>query len=216
MSVGIATGYKLDGQFQFPVGERDFTLLHIVQTGSGAHPAGGSFPEGKRRGVKLTTPLNLVPRSRIPPPIRKSSRHSAKLSTGTNVLVLLPYKWTRLATNFLSSILSLREPFIAIQILSRCQIKPHQPWPKTSALPSLASHHRRIPNLIFLNIFHNETHGGGVTNNKGWRSRDRISSSPSNRSSLTTTKIWKDDYKVLVQANPTRACRVPAIYDCVV
>jgi hypothetical protein len=47
---------------RFPTGERDFSLLHSVQTGSGAHPAsypmgtGGYFPEGKAaRGVKLTS-----------------------------------------------------------------------------------------------------------------------------------------------------------------
>jgi hypothetical protein len=32
-SVGIATDYGLDGQ------ERDFSLLHSVEIGSGAHPA---------------------------------------------------------------------------------------------------------------------------------------------------------------------------------
>jgi hypothetical protein len=37
-SVGIATGYGLDGP------GFDFSLLHSVQTGSGAHPA--SYPIG--------------------------------------------------------------------------------------------------------------------------------------------------------------------------
>jgi hypothetical protein len=50
--VGIATGYGLDEKgfgVRAPVG----TLLHVVQTGSGVHPAflsseyGGSFPGGK-------------------------------------------------------------------------------------------------------------------------------------------------------------------------
>jgi hypothetical protein len=54
-SVGIATGYLLDGElseFEFLKGQ-DSSLLHVVQTGSGAHPApsskvtGGSFLEGK-------------------------------------------------------------------------------------------------------------------------------------------------------------------------
>jgi hypothetical protein len=36
-SVGIATGW-LDG-VRFMAGARDFSLLHIVQTGAGAHPA---------------------------------------------------------------------------------------------------------------------------------------------------------------------------------
>jgi hypothetical protein len=51
--------------------EQDFSMLHRVQTGSGAHPAsctvgtGGSFPRGKATGgLKLTTHLQLVPRSR--------------------------------------------------------------------------------------------------------------------------------------------------------
>jgi hypothetical protein len=54
-SVGIATGYGLDGRgvgVRVPVGTR-FSPLHIVQTGSGAHlasyPMGtvGSFPGWK-------------------------------------------------------------------------------------------------------------------------------------------------------------------------
>jgi hypothetical protein len=43
-AVGIATGYGLDGRgagFRVPVGSR-CSLLHVVQTGSGAHPA--SYP----------------------------------------------------------------------------------------------------------------------------------------------------------------------------
>jgi hypothetical protein len=51
---------------------RDFSVLHSVQSGSGAHPAfypvgsGCSIPSGKIvRGVKLTTLLRLVPRSRM-------------------------------------------------------------------------------------------------------------------------------------------------------
>jgi hypothetical protein len=35
-SVGIATGYKAG--VRFPSGARDFSLLHSVQAGSGAHP----------------------------------------------------------------------------------------------------------------------------------------------------------------------------------
>jgi hypothetical protein len=51
--------------------KRGTSLHHRVQTGSGAHPAsyptgtGGSFPGVKRRGVKLTTHLHLVPRLRM-------------------------------------------------------------------------------------------------------------------------------------------------------
>jgi hypothetical protein len=51
---------------------QEFWLPHVVQTGSGGHPTfrpmgtGGFFPGGKScRGVKLTTRLQLVPRSRI-------------------------------------------------------------------------------------------------------------------------------------------------------
>jgi hypothetical protein len=58
-SVGIATGYGLDDQggagVRVPVGEK-FSLLHIVQTGSGVHPTSykmgtvGTFPGLKRQG----------------------------------------------------------------------------------------------------------------------------------------------------------------------
>jgi hypothetical protein len=50
--VGIATGYGLDDRgvgVRVPVGSK-FSLLHVVQTGSGDHPSsypmrtGGSFP----------------------------------------------------------------------------------------------------------------------------------------------------------------------------
>jgi hypothetical protein len=57
-SVGIATGYGLDDlgerEFEYRQGKK-FSLLHIVQTGSGVHPTsykmgtGGSFPEVKRQ-----------------------------------------------------------------------------------------------------------------------------------------------------------------------
>jgi hypothetical protein len=56
----------------FPAGAREFSPLHTVQTSSGSHPVlnpmgtGGSFPEVKAAGgVKLTTHLHLVMRSRI-------------------------------------------------------------------------------------------------------------------------------------------------------
>jgi hypothetical protein len=53
-SVGIASGYGLeDGVgIQVPMGQ-EFSLLHVVQTGSGAHPTSytmgtvSSFPGGK-------------------------------------------------------------------------------------------------------------------------------------------------------------------------
>jgi hypothetical protein len=55
-SVGIATGYGLTAEeleFDFRQGVRDFSLLYIVQTDSGAYPASlsneywGLFPQGK-------------------------------------------------------------------------------------------------------------------------------------------------------------------------
>jgi hypothetical protein len=63
-AVGIATGYVLDDrgvEFESPKGQ-DFSLFHIVQTGSGAHPVcspmgtEGSFPGGKAAGA-LRWPL---------------------------------------------------------------------------------------------------------------------------------------------------------------
>jgi hypothetical protein len=48
-SVGIATGYRLDDQDSgvwFLAGTGYFSLLHYVQTSSGAHPA--SYPMGTR------------------------------------------------------------------------------------------------------------------------------------------------------------------------
>jgi hypothetical protein len=59
-SVGIATGYGLDdrgSEIGFPVGARNFSLHHRVQTGSEVHPAscpldtGGSFPGRKVAGA---------------------------------------------------------------------------------------------------------------------------------------------------------------------
>jgi len=55
-----------------PGGAWNFSLHHCVQTGSGAYPASypmgtrDSFPRGKAAGgVKLTTHLHLVSKSRI-------------------------------------------------------------------------------------------------------------------------------------------------------
>jgi hypothetical protein len=57
--VSIATAYRLDERgvrIQVPVGS-EFSPLHIVQTGSEAHPAsypmgtGGAFPGGKAAGA---------------------------------------------------------------------------------------------------------------------------------------------------------------------
>jgi hypothetical protein len=58
-AVGIATDYRLDDRgadFESLLGQ-EFSLLHVVQTGSGVHPTsysigtGGSFPEGKAAGA---------------------------------------------------------------------------------------------------------------------------------------------------------------------
>jgi hypothetical protein len=52
-SVSIATGYGLDNEGSIPGRVKIFSLLHSVQTSSGAHPAShpmgteGSFSEGK-------------------------------------------------------------------------------------------------------------------------------------------------------------------------
>jgi hypothetical protein len=71
-SVSIATCWVAG--VRFPAWERDFSVLHSVQTGSVAHAAlylmvpGALFPEGgggKPPAVKLTTSLHLVPRSRM-------------------------------------------------------------------------------------------------------------------------------------------------------
>jgi hypothetical protein len=59
-SVGIATGYGLDdrcSEVRFPAGDGNFSVLHRVQTGSGANPdfypvgTWGSFPRGKATGT---------------------------------------------------------------------------------------------------------------------------------------------------------------------
>jgi hypothetical protein len=58
-AVGIAIGYWLDGRgvgVRVPLGVR-YSLLHVVQTGSGAHLAsysictGSSFPRNKAAGA---------------------------------------------------------------------------------------------------------------------------------------------------------------------
>jgi hypothetical protein len=52
-AVGIATGWTTEGsEFESRLG-KEFSLLHVVRTGSGVHPtsytvgSGGSFPGGK-------------------------------------------------------------------------------------------------------------------------------------------------------------------------
>jgi hypothetical protein len=89
-SVGIATGYGLHYR------EVGFSLLNVVQTGSGAHPTsytmgnGDNFPGGySGRGVKLTT-HQLVSRSRKRASIHKlpytpSWRSALLVKRGTNL-----------------------------------------------------------------------------------------------------------------------------------
>jgi hypothetical protein len=43
---GIATGYGLDGGIRFSVASKDFSVLHSVQTGSGAYPASYTMGTG--------------------------------------------------------------------------------------------------------------------------------------------------------------------------
>jgi hypothetical protein len=80
---------------------QESSLLHIVQTVSGSHQA--SYPVGTGRGVKLTTRLLLVPRSRkrgsIYPFPHTSSWRSAWLCTGT--ILPLPYYWENLTNSLL-------------------------------------------------------------------------------------------------------------------
>jgi hypothetical protein len=68
-SVGIAKGYKLDGQGSIPGRDkRFFSLLHCVWTGPGSHPAsypmgsGRSFLEGKAAG-DYSSPSNAEVRN---------------------------------------------------------------------------------------------------------------------------------------------------------
>jgi hypothetical protein len=73
-SVVTALGYRLDdrdSRDRFPEEAGNFSFHHSVQNGSGAHPASYSmhtrvsFPGGKSGwGVKLTTHIHLVPRSK--------------------------------------------------------------------------------------------------------------------------------------------------------
>jgi hypothetical protein len=70
-SIGIATGYELDGRGSISGRDKIFSVLHSVQTGSGAQPAsyaigiGGFRHQYSYRVVKLTIQLYLVQRSRM-------------------------------------------------------------------------------------------------------------------------------------------------------
>jgi hypothetical protein len=81
-SVGIALGYGLNdrgSRVRFAVGAGNFSLYHRFQNCSCAHPdfypvgTRSSFPGGwSGRGVKLTTYLHLVPRSKNVPSWRNA------------------------------------------------------------------------------------------------------------------------------------------------
>jgi hypothetical protein len=70
-SVGTAMSYGLHGRGSIPGRARHFSQFHDVQIASEAHPAScpldteGSFLGGKATGMKVTTHLHLVLRSRI-------------------------------------------------------------------------------------------------------------------------------------------------------
>jgi hypothetical protein len=68
-AVGIAIGYGLDDRgvgVRLPVVGSRITLLHVVQTGSGVHPASypmstrGSFPRVKRAGREAGHSPHLI------------------------------------------------------------------------------------------------------------------------------------------------------------
>jgi hypothetical protein len=93
-SVGIALGYDRGSRVRFQAGAGNFFLHHSVQNGSGSYPA--SYPMDTRNsfpgGVKLTTHLHLVPRSKnewsytSTPPV---GLHGVMLSLNTGTT--LPY-----------------------------------------------------------------------------------------------------------------------------
>jgi hypothetical protein len=86
-SVGIETGWTAG--VRFPAEKREFSLLHGVQTGSGAHPATyptgawSSIPGGKRPGPEADRSPPSIAQVKnggaIPPLPHMSSRRSASL-----------------------------------------------------------------------------------------------------------------------------------------
>jgi hypothetical protein len=84
-SVGIATGYGLDGGVVFPAGTRNFSLLHIIQTGSEARQPqwvpGVVSAEVKRpeREANLSPPSSVEFKNggAVTPLPHTSSKHSA-------------------------------------------------------------------------------------------------------------------------------------------
>jgi hypothetical protein len=102
-SVGIFMGPAWKAGVQFPAGTTNSSLLHSVQTGSGAQPAydmcrGGSG-ECWGRSVKLTIPLHPVPRLRMAELhlhslIRLDDVVLNWLSNGATLP--LPYSWFRI------------------------------------------------------------------------------------------------------------------------
>jgi hypothetical protein len=70
--------YRLDGrgvEVRLPLWARDFSLLRNIQTGSEVRSASCKMGTGgRRRGIKLTTNVNLVPRLSIVEPCLHSIR----------------------------------------------------------------------------------------------------------------------------------------------
>jgi hypothetical protein len=65
-SVDIATGWTAG--IKFPRGTKEFSLVCIVQAGSGARFASCAMDTGDARSVKLTIHPHLIPRSRMVAP----------------------------------------------------------------------------------------------------------------------------------------------------
>jgi hypothetical protein len=63
----MATGYVLDGRSSIPGRGKKFSVLHSEQSESEAHPSSITMGTGDSfsGGVMLTTPLHLMPRSRM-------------------------------------------------------------------------------------------------------------------------------------------------------
>jgi hypothetical protein len=92
-SFGLATGYELEDWSRFPAEEAEFSFVHGVQPGSGAHPA--SYLIVKRPGREADrspwSSAQVKYGGAIPPLLCMSSRHNALLSTGTTLPLPLTY-----------------------------------------------------------------------------------------------------------------------------
>jgi hypothetical protein len=102
---------------------QEFSLLRVVQTGSGVHPTfypigtGGLFPRGlSGRDVKLTTHLQLVPRSR-----KYGSIHPLPYTPSWRCVFLVKHrdKFTITFTVFLLNIKNRRTGIVAQFVLDK-------------------------------------------------------------------------------------------------